>query len=97
MAGKGGRIAGSGRKPGAKTLLKRDPSIAILAKCDPEKIWTRLLNSKDDKIVLDALKYLSDRAWGKPMQVIAGDSDGGAIVLQFSGATDKIPWLPQKQ
>lgn len=70
MAGKGGKRPGAGRKPGSKQLLLKDISAEILASAGPKAVWKRLLESKDERIVLDALKYLSDRVWGKAVQSV---------------------------
>jgi hypothetical protein len=81
----GGKRPGAGRKPGAKTLLLKDMSAEILAQANPRAIWNRLLESKDEKIVLDAVKYLTDRVWGKPLQsTLIGNPDGSNLVSSVS-------------
>lgn len=77
MAVRGGKRIGAGRKPLAKSILQKDISAEILAQANPRAIWNRILNSKDDRVVADAVKYLSDRVWGKAGQPI-----------QLSGAVD---------
>jgi len=42
--------------------------------------WKSLVNSEDERISLDALKYLTDRLYGKASQALAiSDADGGPI------------------
>jgi hypothetical protein len=89
----GGKRPGAGRKVGAKTLILKDMSAEILAAANPRAIWTRLLESKDERIVLEAAKYLSNRIHGMPTQAISGDSDGSPIIIQFAGVSHTIQWL----
>jgi len=89
MAERGGKRVGAGRKPGAKTVLTKDISAEILASAGPTAIWNRLLNSGDEKIVLECMKYLTDRVWGKAKQSVdstISNPDGSKItsmVVQF--------------
>lgn len=76
----GGRRRGSGRKPGALNLAQRqakDIASTVLRKVNHQQLWTELLASKDEKVRLDCLKYLTDRVHGKPAQSMAiiGDKD----------------------
>lgn len=43
-------------------------AMEILKEKNQSRIWAKLLDSKDERIVLDALKYLTDRAYGKAEQ-----------------------------
>ncbi len=80
MSVKGGKVPGAGRKPGAKALIKKDPALEILSQVDCSKLWLDLLNCSSKKIRLEALKYLSDRAWGKALQATTiGNPDGSPI------------------
>lgn len=78
---KGGKRPGAGRKPHKiKGLLKElppDTAALILADMDAAKKWRRLADSKDERIVLDTLKYLTDRAYGKPKQAMEHTGAGG--------------------
>jgi len=70
-------MARMGRPPKTvKGLANRLPGCQakiILDALDANEIWTKLLNSDDERIQLDALKYLNDRAFGKATQVLAGN------------------------
>jgi hypothetical protein len=66
----GGKRQGAGRKPGAAQLIRKATAEAILRKHDQHKAWARFLNSKDEKIALDAWKYMTDRRDGKAVQAI---------------------------
>lgn len=81
---RGGRREGAGRKPHKmKGLLKQlppDSAALILADMDANKKWRDLADSKDERIVLETLKYLTDRAYGKAKQVIAGDPESPLMV-----------------
>jgi len=48
-----------------------------LATVNEEKIWQRLVRSRNDRIVLDAMKYLTDRRDGKPVQAFNAQLSGG--------------------
>jgi hypothetical protein len=76
----GGKRPGAGRKVGAKTLILKDMSAEILAAANPRAIWTRLLESKDERIVLEAAKYLSNRIHGMPTQATTvSNADGSNL------------------
>jgi hypothetical protein len=74
MAGKGGKRPGAGRKPstikGIAKKLPRESAEVLLAEINANSKWVSLANSADERIVLDTLKYLSDRAYGKARQSI---------------------------
>ncbi|MGB8030266.1 MAG: hypothetical protein WCF30_11435 [Terracidiphilus sp.] len=85
MAGKGGKRPGAGRKPstlkGIAKRLPRETAELLLAEIKAHEKWVRLAGSADERIVLETLKYLTDRAYGKPNQTISGaDGDGPVIV-----------------
>jgi hypothetical protein len=44
----------------------REAALAILKDVDWEKVFKRLLKSKDDRVVLDTLMFLTDHALGVP-------------------------------
>lgn len=92
MAGYGGKRAGAGRKPGGKSILKKDIAADVLAAAGPKAIWKRLLDSEDDKLVFDVMKYLTDRVHGKALQVMAGDAQGGPLRFIIEGAAG-AEWL----
>lgn len=88
---KGGRRPGAGRKPSTvKGVLKKLPcqsAALILAEINAHDKWLKLLESKDEKIVLETLKYLNDQAYGKAKQAI--QHTGGITLEHFSALTDE--------
>jgi hypothetical protein len=90
MAGRGGKRPGAGRKPSTvKGIAKRLPKESaelLLAEINAHSKWLALANSKDERIVLEALKYLSDRAYGKARQSIEATALGnvGVVLVQHS-------------
>ena len=72
----GGKRAGAGRRPrdAEKWIRARGISPAsaaeLLERADERRIWYRLLNSQDDRVVLDAVKFLTSMRDGKPAQRI---------------------------
>jgi hypothetical protein len=74
MADKGGKRAGAGRKPstikGIARKLPRESAELILAEIKANHKWVELAQSDDERIVLDTLKYLTDRAHGKASQAV---------------------------
>ena len=71
---RGGKREGAGRKPTVKSTtntLRKKTAEEILSKVDEETLWAGLLNSEDQKIRLESLKYLTDRRDGKPAQSTA--------------------------
>ena len=72
MAGKGGKRPGAGRKPstlkGIAKKLPRESAEHLLSEINANAKWVALANSDDERIQLEVLKYLSDRAYGKPRQ-----------------------------
>lgn len=81
MAGKGGKTAGAGRKPstlkGIAKLLPRETAELLLAEINAHKKWVNLANSDDERIVLESLKYLTDRAYGKANQAVEHTGPAG--------------------
>ncbi len=86
----GGARPGAGRPLGSlgkKKLATKDIAHKILAGIDQEKAWRELMESEDQRIRLEALRYLSDRAYGKATQGI--ELQGGAdfqIIVERIGA-----------
>ena|SRR5437879_6545983 len=72
----GGQRIGAGREPGARALVTRSKGEAILATVNEEQIWRRLLRSRNARIVLDAMKYLTDRRDGRPVQALSAEIGG---------------------
>jgi hypothetical protein len=67
---KGGKRAGAGRKPstlkGIARKLPKETAEILLAEIKAESKWKQLASSDDERIVLDTLKYLTDRAQNSP-------------------------------
>lgn len=91
MKRKGGRRPGAGRKPKPKLpFAPKAQADLVLDKLGSvhqgkklptaDDLWLQLLTSKDERIKLDTLKYLTDRREGKPIQRIAGE-DGGPVAV----------------
>ena len=53
----------------------------ILKATDEMRAWAKLLQSKDENIQLKALIYLSNRAYGMPVQKNELTGDGGLIQI----------------
>lgn len=85
QAGKGGKRVGAGRKPNVIKQLGND----IFGECfSPEKqkrLWESMLRSEDERIRLDAGKYLTDRLYGKAHQAVDLNHSGEmGLVLKNS-------------
>jgi hypothetical protein len=81
---KGGKRAGAGRKPstikGIVKKLPKDTAVLILSEINANSKWKTLSESKDERVQLEVLKYLTDRAHGKAKQKIEHmGEDGGPI------------------
>ena len=85
----GGKRPGAGRKPGARTaaqLAAIDVAKQVLGELDQVAVWKRLCRSKNEKIALGTLQYLTDRAHGKARQVIAGDRENPIMTCRIVDA-----------
>ena len=91
----GGFRKNAGRKPSTvRGLIKKlpgDTAKLILAELDAESKWKKLVESKDERLQFEVLKYLTDRAFGKPKQKVEhSGEEGGAIntsvVVRFVNA-----------
>jgi hypothetical protein len=96
MAGRGGKRPGAGRKPSTvKGIAKRLPKLSaelLLVEIDANSKWVTLANSPDPRIVLETLKYLTDRAYGKARQTVETSGDGGGPI-----AFQVISTIPRPQ
>ena len=74
---RGGRRPGAGRKvKRIQSLVKRcDRATAamILAVVDEQSKWQQFIESKDERIALDAMKFLTQMRDGRPKQQVAVD------------------------
>jgi len=79
MAGRGGKRPGAGRKPstikGISKKLPRESAELILAEIKANSMWLVLAKSNDERIRLETLKYLTDRAYGKARQSIEASAE----------------------
>jgi hypothetical protein len=88
----GGRRPGAGRPKGSLNKVKlvaTDIAAQALASVDQVKVWRDLMESKDERIKLEALKYLSDRTYGKAPQSLRlqGDAeDPFRVIVEVIGA-----------
>ena len=84
---KGGIRPGSGRPPGrrrsAHHQAAQDIAQYVLCRIDAAKIWMKLLRCNSPKIVFATMQYLTDRAYGRPVQMIAGDPNT-PVTIQLS-------------
>jgi hypothetical protein len=93
----GGKRAGAGRKPGARSLVTRTKAEGILEAVNEERVWQRLLRSPNDRIVLDAMKYLTDRRDGKPVQAIKADVALGSLAERLAAARRRVASTEQEE
>lgn len=89
LKSRGGKRAGAGRKPstlkGVLKNLSSDTAELILQKIKAEDKWVKLAGSRDERIQLETLKYLTDRAFGKPKQSMEhSGSEGGPIIFKLT-------------
>ena len=88
----GGRRPGAGRKRGSRTAVQKaaiDVATAVLSEVKAKEVWKALVTSSDEKIKLEAMKYLTDRAHGKPTQKLEGDPNAplfAQLVLVDAGS-----------
>ena len=90
----GGKREGAGRKRGGhnskrKEMLRmaEDISREVLSRVDVVKIWMKLLRCNSPKVVFASLQYLTDRSYGRPVQMIAGDPNKPVnIQLSWNGS-----------
>ena len=82
MASRSGEKKKPIRKPTQRRrkALDRVTAAEILATQDECKLWDRMLNCDDDRLALDALKYLTDRRDGKSYQAANPSSEDEAPI-----------------
>lgn len=69
----------TGRPPSKATLASRFTAAEVLERVDQQAMWKKFLESKDQRVSLDAWKYLNDRVHGKPAQAMDVTSKGDSI------------------
>jgi len=75
LAGKGGTRPGAGRKTNKVKALAAGFVAEFFDLPTQEKLWKSMLKSEDERIKLDAAKYLSDRLYGKAAQSMKVEGD----------------------
>ena len=81
MTTKGGKRVGAGRKPKAIKALQKASAELILTEHDEFKLWNAVFQDGDPRLVLDALKYLTDRRDGKAAQAVDMNMSGEVRVI----------------
>lgn len=80
----GGKRQGAGRKPstikGLTAKLPKETAHLILDTIRANQKWVSLADSDDERIVLETLKYLTDRAHGKARQSVEHSGEGGGPI-----------------
>jgi hypothetical protein len=77
MAGTGGFREGAGRKSNASKLLEAGFVASWFTAEFQEIKWKSFIESDDERIRLDAMKYLTGRLFGKAPQSVAINHSGG--------------------
>ncbi len=70
MGKNGGVRPGAGRKSNAAKLLAAKWQVKCFDQKRQETLWNQLLNSEDERIVLDTVKELTNRIYGKPKEQV---------------------------
>jgi hypothetical protein len=65
-----------GRKPIWAKNLTRNMAAVVLKENSAKELWAKLLNSSDERIRLETLRYLTDRLEGKPFTAINPAAEG---------------------
>lgn len=60
-------------------MAARYTASQVMDRLDINAMWSKFLNSDDERISLDAWKYLNDRVHGKPAQAVDMTSKGERI------------------
>jgi hypothetical protein len=69
--------------PTDKTLVEIGSLARAHTKQAVEKVAAILNNSTNEVAIIRAAELLLDRGWGKPKQTIAGDPDGGPLIVEI--------------
>lgn len=84
----GGKRTNAGRKPNPKQVVRKVLAEQILGSIDEQAAWQRLLNSEDERVALESLKYLTNRRDGCPPQAVehsGKDGDDFRVVVEHIG------------
>lgn len=66
----GGARLNAGRKPRTAFLVRKVLAEQILGSVNELELWQELLHSDDERVRLEALKYLTNRRDGLPAQSV---------------------------
>jgi len=81
MAGRGGIRKGAGRKSKASKLIEAGFVASWFTAEFQEIKWKSFIESGDERIALDATKYLTDRLYGKAPQSL-DLNHGGELAIR---------------
>lgn len=88
VAKHGGSRERAGRKPstlkGLAKTLPRETAELLLHEIKAHEKWVKLSKSADERIVMDTLKYLTDRAHGKAPQAVDMNLSGSFNVTNLT-------------
>ena len=94
----GGPRPGAGNKPGGRNRAQQkaiDVAGQVLQEIDAKEKWKALLNCSEPKVIVDVMKYFTDRVYGRPQHMIGGNGTPVKIEFQWTGNPE---WLkPQVQ
>ena len=93
MAGTGGFRRGAGRKSNASRLVEAGFVASWFTSDFQEIKWKSFLESDDERIALDATKYLTDRLFGKAPQSVALEHSGAVnlgLAEQIKNARERV-------
>jgi hypothetical protein len=79
MGQNGGARPGAGRKSKATKLLEAGFAAPFFDEKEQQRHWKSLLASDDEKVRMDAVKYLTDRLYGKAPQSLDLNHKGEVI------------------
>lgn len=80
MAGRGGIRTGAGRKSKALKLMEAGFVAPWFTAEFQEIKWKSFIESDDERIALDAIKYITDRVYGKAPQSLDLNHDGEVAI-----------------
>src|SRR5262245_4300528 len=95
---RGGKRAGSGRKPGQRSAHQKiatDIARQVLSEVDSIALWKKFLHCSSVKVASACLQYLTDRAFGRPSQIISGSAT--PIKVEFSWPAAVPDWMPAER
>ena len=58
----------------------------VLQEIDAKEKWKALLNCSDPKVIVEVMKYLTDRVHGRPTQTIQGNPEQPPSRFNWNGS-----------